>query len=176
MPVKTEYVESLIETTPVSVYIAIICVAFVCTLLALKIKGIKDGVKISSIVLLFLYVTIVLGTTVLFRPEGSEREIKYIPFWSYMAISEGKSRLIDENIMNVAAFLPIGLLLAIGVDNIKLWQAVVVGCTFSICIELMQFYFDRGQCEIDDVIHNTLGCILGFCIARTVRNTIRQHL
>ena len=113
-----KYIESLINTTPLFIYVVLVCAAFICTIYFINVKGLRDGMKTSSFILLFFYVTIVIGTTVLFRPEGREREIKYIPFWSYLAISEGKSRLVDENIMNVAAFLPIGLLLAIGANNL----------------------------------------------------------
>lgn len=168
MPVTTEYIKILFNTTPMSVYVVLICSAILCTIFTVSVKGLKEGVKTSSVILLIIYAAIVVCTTVMFRPDGSERGIKFTPFWSYFAISDGHPRLLEEDIMNVVAFVPIGLLLAIGAKRLKWWQAAIVGCSFSGIIEFMQFYFDRGQCEIDDVIHNTLGCIIGFQIIKFV--------
>ena len=41
------------------------------------------------------------------------------------------------------------------------------GC-LSVVIEFMQLYFKRGSCEVDDIIHNTLGCVIGYFIVRFV--------
>jgi len=168
MPVTEKYIESLLDTTPSAVYISLICAAFVCIVFSVSVKGLREGIKSSSIILLILYAAIVINTTVLSRPLGSERGIIYIPFWSYFAISDGKPRLLEENIMNVVAFLPIGIFLAIGAKRLKWWQAAIAGCSFSVVIEFLQYYFNKGQCEIDDVIHNTLGCVIGFFIVKVI--------
>lgn len=168
MPVTEKYIESLLNTTPSAVYINLICAAFVCTVFSVSVKGVREGIKTSSIIFLILYAAIVINTTVLSRPLGSERGIIYIPFWSYFAIFDGKSKLLEENIMNVIAFLPIGLFLAIGTKRLKWWQAIVAGCSLSVVIEFLQYYFNKGQCEIDDVIHNSLGCVIGYFIVKAI--------
>jgi len=38
----------------------------------------------------------------------------------------------------------------------------VIGCSISTTIEVLQFCFMKGFSEVDDVMHNTLGCILGY--------------
>ena len=173
MIVSAEYIESLLKTAPVTIYLLILCLASICTMLAISLKGFRRGVKASSIIILLLYAAIVICITVAFR-HHYVLGIKYIPFWSYLAIFEGKTRLLAENIMNVVAFIPIGILLAIGFRKLKWWQAAIVGCVFSVIVEFLQFYFERGQCEIDDVIHNSLGCELGYSIVRTAYKSIRH--
>lgn len=173
MIVSEEYIESLLKTAPITIYFIILCFASICTMLAISLKGFRRGLKLSSIIFLLSYVAFVFCITVTFR-HHHVLGIKYIPFWSYLAIMEGKTQLFSENIMNVVAFMPIGILLAIGFRNLKWWQAATVGCVFSVIIEFLQFYFERGQCEIDDVIHNSLGCVLGYSIVRTAYKFIRH--
>lgn len=175
MSIATEYIELLLRTIPGSIYIAFICAGIVSSFLAIYVKGLKEGVKTSSLFLLIIYAAIVICTTVVFRiSEENERGIRLDPFWSYTAISEGGQRLLVENVMNVAAFIPIGMFLAIGLNKLKWWQVVLFGFGFSVVIEFMQFYFDRGLCETDDIIHNTLGCIIGFLIIKFVLWSYRK--
>ena len=39
---------------------------------------------------------------------------------------------------------------------------MMVGAGISVMIELLQLIFKRGLCEVDDVIHNVLGCMVGY--------------
>ena len=173
MLVTTEYIESLLNSTSAAAYITIVCAAFLCTIFAVSVKGFREGIKISSIFLLIFYAVIVINTTVLSRPVGSERGIKYIPFSSYSEIFHGAPRLLEENIMNIIAFLPIGLFLAIGARKLKWWQTAIAGCSLSVVIEFLQFYFNKGQCEVDDMIHNTLGCIIGFFMVKSIMSFLQ---
>ena len=138
MSIIIEYLELLLRTIPFSVYLFLIFVGIVSSILAVSDKGLKEGVKNSSVLLLIIYATIVISTTVLFRTaEENERGIRLDPFWSYSAISEGGQRLLVENVMNVVAFIPIGVFLTIGFKIKKLWQVAIIGCGFSVVIELM---------------------------------------
>ena len=40
--------------------------------------------------------------------------------------------------------------------------ALLVGLCLSVSIEALQFVFKFGFSELDDVIHNTLGCMIGY--------------
>lgn len=61
---------------------------------------------------------------------------------------------------NIAAFVPLGAYLALR-TNIKLWAATLAGTAVSLAIELTQFTFAMGVCEIDDIILNTAGTFIG---------------
>lgn len=90
------------------------------------------------------------------------------PFWSYTAIQHGRIDLIAENMMNIVVFLPVGLLLGMAIKGIKWWQAILIGCCLSFIIEALQLIFKRGFAEVDDVIHNSLGCLIGFGLYKLV--------
>ena len=81
--------------------------------------------------------------------------------WSYQAIREGRDDILVQVIMNVLAFIPIGLLLGT-FKGMKWWYVLLFGLFFSILIELLQLVLKCGLTEVDDVVHNVLGCMIGY--------------
>ena len=69
-----------------------------------------------------------------------------------------------ENIMNVVVFIPVGILLGIAFKQMTWWKALLIGCSISVTVEALQFWFMKGFSEVDDVMHNTLGTLIGFGI------------
>lgn len=132
-------------------------------------KGIRKGFVLTTRLLLVELVTIIYCSTVLFRRSGEVGRYDFHPFWSYAAIQEGREELLAENIMNVVVFVPIGLLIGIGFAKWPWWKVIGAGCLLSMSIETMQFVFKRGFCEVDDVMHNTLGCMIGYLMFKGVR-------
>ena len=63
---------------------------------------------------------------------------------------------------NLMWFAPLGWMLR----RRKPWTALLAGAALSAGIELMQFLLMTGVTDIDDVILNTLGALLGWGIAR----------
>lgn len=61
--------------------------------------------------------------------------------------------------MNVLVFIPAGVLLSIVFK--KWYVALPIGVFLSVTVEMLQLLLAKGYCEIDDVIHNSLGCLLG---------------
>ena len=78
--------------------------------------------------------------------------------------------------MNVVVFIPVGLLLGLSAPKVSWWKAMGFGALFSITIELMQFAFSCGYCEIDDFIHNTLGCAMGFALFKSISFIIESAM
>ena len=98
-----------------------------------------------------------------------------MPFWSYWDYG-GHSYFLEmfgENILNVLLFMPIGFLSGCGLQGMTFKKALFLGGGFSVFIELLQFVFKKGFCETDDVIHNVLGCLIGYGLWRLC--CIRLH-
>jgi glycopeptide antibiotics resistance protein len=53
------------------------------------------------------------------------------------------------------------------------WKALLIGGSISVTIESLQFFFMRGFSELDDVMHNTLGCILGYILVKGSRQLVK---
>jgi len=65
--------------------------------------------------------------------------------------------------MNVVVFVPVGLMLGSLLRVKGSWLvALLIGCSISITIETLQFWFVKGFSEVDDVMHNTVGCLIGW--------------
>ena len=75
---------------------------------------------------------------------------------------------------NILMFVPIGfLIMQAGYEIKRKWirilyvlLTILTGFLFSILIEYMQYRLHRGYCEADDVIHNTIGTVLGIAFYR----------
>ena len=85
-------------------------------------------------------------------------------------------------LLNVAAFVPLGLLLPLAFRPFRRWYLTVpVGFFTSLAIEALQLATGRGTFDVDDLFTNTLGCALGYCLVMVVlllhaRQTARRWL
>ena len=171
-----EYLEWYILYIPASVYGWGLGAFLVVLLLMMLWKGVVQGVRYASAFLLVEYIALLMYFTVFIRPEHGERELLLIPFWSYWAIAhDGAKVLIQEHIMNVAVFIPIGILQAIVLKGVKWWKVLLVGTGVSLMVEVMQYIMMRGYCEIDDVIHNTIGCLIGIALVLLCKMIVNQE-
>ena len=68
---------------------------------------------------------------------------------------------------NIAAFIPLGAYLAYR-TKMRMVSIVLIGAAVSIAIEALQFAFDVGVTEIDDVILNTAGTLIGAVATRGI--------
>lgn len=71
-----------------------------------------------------------------------------------------------EIIMNIVVFIPIGFAIGLVFRKISGWQTILAGMGISVGVELFQWFFRKGFADIDDVIHNILGCLIGFAVWR----------
>ena len=72
--------------------------------------------------------------------------------------------------MNVIVFIPVGMILG-SLLRVKGSCLIVllIGCSISIAIETLQFCFMKGFSEVDDVMHNTVGCLIGWLMVKGSR-------
>lgn len=134
------------------------------TVIILVLYGVKNGLRYLSGLLLAEYVFLLFCTTIVYRRFNKKLGYELHPFWSY-----GRDDLIAENVMNVVVFVPVGLLLGCAFKNMTWWKVIMIGVFVSLIIEIMQFMYKRGFAEIDDVMHNTLGCLIGYGLYSIVR-------
>lgn len=108
-----------------------------------------------------------LAQTLLVRSPGGFQPPVLQPLASYRAVLRGEnSELLRSNFMNVALFYPLGLTAALAGCRARHPVLRTAGITagfflLSLGIELSQLHWGLGLCEADDVLHNTLGALLG---------------
>lgn len=68
-------------------------------------------------------------------------------------------------LLNVAMFVPLGILLPVIWKNFRKWHwMLAAGLGLSLYVEVMQLVGSRGIFDIDDLFANTLGAMMGFCL------------
>lgn len=118
-------------------------------------------------VILVLWFAAALWITVLSRTTWDGYVTETVPFHSYRKmLATGNEEILRSNFMNVALFVPAGLLTAALLpehwSRRRLLMTVVIPLALvSFGIEFAQFHWMLGEPEIDDVLHNTLGAVLG---------------
>lgn len=139
-------------------------------LLAIQLRrGKLKKIQFFSGIALYVFLSVVFGSTVFTRTSG-KRMYELLPFWSWgKVIFEHDLMLLQENLLNIILFFPIGVLLELCSKKMKGKHAASIGLGISAVIELSQLILCRGWFEWDDMIHNTIGCVCGFLITKKLR-------
>lgn len=165
-----EYIIRLYQNVPAIVYVGLAIVFLIGVVLVFVLYGRNQGLRYSCRILSVDYLALLFCSTVFFRKYSDRRGHDFQPFWSY-----GQNDLQYENIMNVVAFVPVGILLGCAFRSMTWWKVMLIGGVVSVLIETMQFFFKRGFSDVDDVMHNTVGCVIGFGIYKMVAS-VRKAL
>lgn len=127
-----------------------------------------NKIQMFFCILFIIYLLHVFGSTV-FSRLPSKRICKLEVFWSWKEILNSmnttypKYELFLENILNVIMLLP--LVYGKKID----WEVgLLIGFCISLSIELMRLVLCRGMFDVDDIIHNSLGFLIGIVIINKV--------
>lgn len=80
----------------------------------------------------------------------------------------------DEFVMNIALFVPYGLLLPAAFRGLRWWAADLIALGTTLCVELLQPLFGR-VCDLDDIIANTVGAVTGCAVMKLVLTLCRKR-
>lgn len=124
---------------------------------------------------LLLYSYIVLLSYFLFFSEHYGRNNEVINYRNNLVLFKEIKRFIEYrkligfedffvNILgNVLAFAPFGFLLPLLDEKYRsLIRIILLSMLFSICVEVMQLLLKVGIFDVDDIIMNTTGGLLGY--------------
>ena len=126
------------------------------------LKRTSKAWEIANICLSIIDVLGVLYVTV-FNREYGKPEIELMPLYSLFdqSIDVEKYRV---SLMNVFLFFPLGISMPFALQNKSkhpLLLAVCFNFLLSLVIESIQYAFGLGKCEVDDIIMNTIGALIG---------------
>lgn len=141
-------------------------------------KKIVEWIKSDFISIVLVSYSVLVLMVLLFKiPAGmdifDENRIRFdmqlIPFKTiieYVSKVHSFSDWFIKNLVcNIAMFMPYGLLLPYSMKPKKLFLKVcIIGIVFSGLIEIIQYIFAIGKFDIDDIILNLLGAILGYTL------------
>lgn len=132
----------------------------------------KEKIIISA--LLLICSVFILLITLIARTPTDNMDAEWIPLWSwYEVIFHHDSGLFIEICQNLLMLVPIGAMLRI-LKRITVKQAAVIGLVISSTIEFLQLITHRGLFEWDDILHNSIGSMIGCLIVMMVERKIKE--
>ncbi|MBE5962350.1 MAG: VanZ family protein [Lachnospiraceae bacterium] len=117
--------------------------------------------KMSYISLFVVYVIAIVQIAYFSREPGSRSSIDLglLDTWGQDPMS--RSFVIE----NVIMFIPFGMLVPAVWDKMRAFHRCLLAAFIStVAIETMQLITQRGYCQLDDVVMNTLGGAIGYGI------------
>lgn len=134
--------------------------------LLLRVKRKTQSAAHLLLTLLYcLYLSGVLAVTGIGRPFGFRPRFNFLPFVDMI-----KGPI--DSALNVLLFLPPGVLLPLlyaEFENAK--KTLLAACILSFSIECIQM-FGLGITDVNDLLTNTAGAMLGFALSKTRRAMI----
>ena len=127
-------------------------------------KGIMRLRSCLALSMLIFYLGFVFTLTIFERTETPNKNMELTLFWSYKLIANGNKNIFMEVFWNVVLFIPYGFLASISSKSKAKWTVFLSGSLLSVAIELTQLFTHRGLFEFDDMLHNTLGTVIGIAL------------
>lgn len=122
------------------------------------------------IIIIILYLALLIKLIVFKYPPGmtfSVANANLMPFRTILDYLSGEPtwRVAMRNLLgNIVLFIPFGFLLAFGYQTIKWRKVLLIGLSIGTSLELLQVIFKSGIFDIDDIILNFLGVVLGYLL------------
>lgn len=160
----TNYIMEYDPGVPKTIILGVLTIVCgIIILLSITSTNGKVFVKNAAWCLLIGYLFITVCATILFRETAETMRYSFYPFMRYTQLYD---KLLAQLLLNMAMFVPIGYLIGVAIKEMNTTKIFATGCLLSLTIEIIQLFSKRGVFNIDDIIHNTLGCAIGYGIYR----------
>lgn len=168
----------------------LVVVLYVICILCLERKNRKKNrlsVHVRNSVVWFIlsvYIAVMSVTVFLSREPGSRQGIDMTLFGTWGITPQAHAFVIE----NVLLFVPFGILCPFAVTptgrtsddtrsrgRIASRFTVLLGFIISVGIETVQLLTERGYCQLDDIVMNTLGSLVGYMIFLVIDRIFRGN-
>lgn len=131
----------------------------------------KAPVRLIPNVCFFTYLALMLMITFLSRENGDSVGID-LEIGSTLRINTRNNAYVVENIL---LFIPYGFCLGWYLNKGGFFfRSLLYGFITSLGIEVLQLITGRGIFQIDDIITNTLGCVIGVILFKIINWCFRK--
>lgn len=119
----------------------------------------KPPVKWVPVTVFCVYAAVMLAITFLSRESGSRSDVLDLKLFSTWGINDRNNAFVIENVL---LFIPYSFLYCWNFPGRwKLFRCTLLGAVTSLGIETMQRLTGRGYFQLDDIVTNTLGALIG---------------
>jgi len=166
----TNLLIQLLRLTPDALVVSLIPTAVYTLSYTAAKKSLPPIRRIVLVAAFSAYAFIVLSVTLFNRPAiFCTNNIELFPFASYRRAMRAPTHLaileIRDIILNIAMFIPLGIFLPIFYSAFRKFRITIpIAFLTSLAIEIAQIATCRGIFSTEDIIHNTLGAVLGLAL------------
>ncbi|MBQ8823440.1 MAG: VanZ family protein [Lachnospiraceae bacterium] len=135
-----------------------------------RIRG-KEPLPPISSTFFCTYVIAILFITFLSRESGTRQGFD-LEIGSTWAINDRNKAYVIENVL---LFVPFGFLAALRIPAMRnFFTSIVWGILFSWGIECMQLITQRGYFQLDDILTNGLGTVIGLILYTLAHGILKK--
>ena len=142
-------------------------------------KSIKKAALITlSLYALCLFWVVILKCNLRSAVIDSRIFMSEMTLWERVIFSAGKFAKSEpyDIILNVVAFLPIGLLFPFFIEKNTYFKSAISGTAVSLAVELAQLLIPIGGFTYIDIFTNSLGAFIGAMIHYLLRNITEERV
>lgn len=145
-----------------------------CTLTAWNIRRRKrqrDSIPVVQRTLFFTYLAVILTITFFSRESGKSQGLD-LELFSTWGINDRNNAYVIENVL---LFVPYGAFCPLAFRYARKFRnCLMTGALTSLSVELLQLFTGRGFFQIDDILTNILGTIVGYLLyVVTVKSQVK---
>lgn len=115
--------------------------------------------------------------------EYTEEHLKLIPFETIVfytrRLIQGKTSpwvALSNLLGNIVLFIPLGVILPFYIQTVRKWyKTAVLTAAIIFVVETVQLLMMLGTFDVDDIILNTLGAVIGYALFTSVRKVIEME-
>lgn len=170
IPVYDTLYETLLSTWPmIALFVAIITILRLTKIILNHERFIfyREFYNLLFIIYLLLLYYLLLST------ENASSGLNITPFKEITRHPLGSLQFFYNVVGNIILFAPFGFFVSDFVKAKKTHQILIISTLISLTAELIQFKIGRAF-DIDDIILNVIGAILGFLCYKGIRNIKRK--
>lgn len=135
-----------------------------------RLRGAGEPVLALSVVMFCVYLAMIVLITLLSRESGSRRGVDLGLFATWGINTRNNAYVVE----NVLLFIPFGFLSCRAFPELRRFhRCTLFGGGVSLGIETVQLLTGRGYFQLDDILTNIMGAVLG-CSAFWIIKVIRR--
>ena len=154
-------ITAMFRYLPYGLFAGVLVVIILSMINDRRVKKKKEPLSVVAITGFIMYLVVLLFITFLSREGGSNKGMD-LELFSTWGINTRNNAYVIENIL---LFIPYGLFGAWAMKVIRnVFTCTMLGAATSLLIEWLQLLTGRGFFQIDDVVTNTIGAMIGYLI------------
>lgn len=163
---------SVLHFIPYGIAAGIVVLVFLNFINSRRVKCGKEPVTVPAAVSFYMYLAVLLVITLFSRESGSGNGFDMVLFSTWGINARNNAYLVE----NILLFIPYGIVCPWYFKNCRgLIKTAALGLVTSAGIECLQLMTRRGVFQIDDILTNLLGSMIGYLIFGCMTRILRKQ-